>query len=42
MLPTVAEILGLRENVLMNPQPLNLTSALATFEDVYSPRIVAS
>ncbi|HEX4658917.1 MAG TPA: cupin domain-containing protein [Streptosporangiaceae bacterium] len=25
----------------MNPQPLNLTSALATFEDVYSPRIVA-
>jgi mannose-6-phosphate isomerase-like protein (cupin superfamily) len=41
MLPTVAEILGLRENELMNPQPLNLTSALATFEDVYSPRIVA-
>jgi mannose-6-phosphate isomerase-like protein (cupin superfamily) len=24
----------------MNPQPVNLTSALASFDDVYSPRIV--
>jgi mannose-6-phosphate isomerase-like protein (cupin superfamily) len=24
----------------MNPQPVNLTTALASFDDVYSPRIV--
>jgi mannose-6-phosphate isomerase-like protein (cupin superfamily) len=24
----------------MNPEPVNLTSALASFDDVYSPRIV--
>jgi mannose-6-phosphate isomerase-like protein (cupin superfamily) len=32
---------GGAQNRHMNPEPVNVTEALATFDDIYSPRIVA-